>query len=457
MLNSPLTDPRYQRIFCAQVTSLFGTGLTTIALALLAHEIAGGEAGAVLGTALALKMLAYVAIAPVIGAYIQRFPRRKLLVALDIFRAAVVCVLPFIDQVWQIYLLVFLLNVFSAGFTPVFQATIPDIIKDKDRYTKALSYSRLAYDLENLLSPMLAAALISVTSFGVLFQLNALTFMASALLVLSIRLPDQKLQNAVTGFWRRLTYGVAIYLKTPRLRAMFALCMAVAAAGSMQIVNTVVYVRTVLQLDEVWVALAFAAAGAGSMLVALTLPRVLLKVAERNLMVCGGFLMSAGLFLGLLEPSITGLLCLWFLLGVGSSAVLTPVGRLLTASCRETDRPAVFAAQFALSHACWLIAYPLSGWLGGLSGIQSAFFVLGVITLLSTVTAVLIWPRLDESELVHYHAAHAHQHMHFHDEHHQHQHEGWEGPEPHSHPHQHSGVKHRHVFVIDDHHLQWPK
>ena len=51
-------------------------------------------------------------------------------------------------------------------------------------------------------------------------------------------------------------------------------------------------------------------------------------------------------------------------LGAGASLIQTPAGRLLRRSCHEVDRPRVFAAQFALSHACWLIAYPLAGWLG---------------------------------------------------------------------------------------------
>ena len=59
-----------------------------------------------------------------------------------------------------------------------------------------------------------------------------------------------------------------------------------------------------------------------------------------------------------------GLLTLiWAAVGFGYSATLTPSGRLLTRSAHPEDRPAVFAAQFTLSHACWLVFYPLAGWL----------------------------------------------------------------------------------------------
>jgi MFS family permease len=84
---SPLSIYTYKRLFSAQIIALAGTGLTTVALALLAHDLAGGNAGQVLGIALALKMIAYALIAPLFGAVAQKLPRRTLLVTLDILRA----------------------------------------------------------------------------------------------------------------------------------------------------------------------------------------------------------------------------------------------------------------------------------------------------------------------------------------------------------------------------------
>lgn len=60
-----LSNRTYRHLFAAQVIALVGTGLLTVALGLLAFELAGAEAGAVLGTALAIKMIAYVGVAPV--------------------------------------------------------------------------------------------------------------------------------------------------------------------------------------------------------------------------------------------------------------------------------------------------------------------------------------------------------------------------------------------------------
>lgn len=454
---SPLSDPIYRRLFAAQVVALLGTGLATIALALLAYDLAGRDAGAVLGTALALKMVAYVGVAPVVGGFAHRLPRRAVLVALDLTRASFVAALPFVTEVWHIYALIFLLNACSAGFTPTFQATIPDVLPDEARYTRALSLSRLAYDLENLLSPTLAAGALLIVTYDGLFAANAAAFVVSAMLVLSTRLPSPRPSERAGGVLANVTFGTRAFLRTPRLRALLALYAAVAAAGAMVIVNTVVYVRDRLGGGETETAIAFAAAGAGSMLVALSLPRLLDRTPDRPFLLMGGALMAAGLGLGALGPGFAPLLAVWLVLGAGSSLVQTPAGRLVRRSCAESDRPALFSAQFALSHACWLVAYPLAGELGSVVGLNAAFVVLAAIAAGATGLAALLWRGGEARALVHRHEAGEHIHLHVHDEHHRHEHEGWEGPEPHSHPHRHGAFAHAHDFVIDEHHPSWPR
>ena len=453
---SPLHNRIYRRLFMAQLVSLAGTGLSTVALALLVFDLAGGDAGLVLGTALALKMVAYVGIAPVIGGLAHRLPRRQLLIGLDVARAGFVACLPFVTEIWQIYLLIFLLNACSAGFTPTFQATIPDVLPDEAQYTRALSLSRLAYDLENLLSPAIAAALLFFLAFDTLFALNAVAFLASALLVFSIRLPSPQPPEREHDLWHNTSFGVRACLKTPRLRGLLALSLAVAMAGAMVIVNTVVYVRDRLGGRESDPALTLAAAGAGAMVVALMLPRLLDRLPDRPFILGGGVALGVGLLLGLTEPGLLALLPIWFLLGAGGSLILTPAGRLLARSSQEGDRPAFFAAQFALSHACWLIAYPLAGWIGATFGLTVTFAVLATVALASTAAAFVLWPAHDPAELEHHHPAADHEHLHVHDEHHRHEHEGWEGPEPRRHPHRHDPVRHRHPYVIDQHHTAWP-
>jgi MFS family permease len=277
-----LANRTYRHLFLAQVIALVGTGLLTVALGLLAFELAGAKAGAVLGTALAIKMIAYVGVAPIASAFAERLPRRAMLVALDLMRAGVAILLPFVTEIWQVYALIFVLQSASAAFTPTFQATIPDILPEEKEYTRALSLSRLAYDLESVVSPMLAAALLTVISFHGLFVGTA---------------------SMPRGIYDRTTRGVRIYLATPRLRGLLAINLAVASAGALVIVNTVVYVQAGFGLDQQAMAIALAAFGAGSMAAALALPSLLEMLSDRTAMLGGAALLAAGTLAAAALPS----------------------------------------------------------------------------------------------------------------------------------------------------------
>lgn len=438
---SVLANRTYRQLFMAQVIALVGTGLATVALGLLAYEIAGADAGAVLGTALAIKMVAYIFIAPVVGAYADRLPRKGLLVAMDLVRAGVALVLPFVDAVWQVHLLIFLLQSASAAFTPTFQAAIPDILPDEEEYTKALSLSRLAYDLESLLSPMLAAALLTVIGFHWLFAGTAVGFAVSAVLVAITAVPRLKAGvRAVDGVWRKTTRGARIYLNTPRLVGLLAVTLAAAAGSAMVIVNTVVMVREMGRSQQD-VALALAAYGGGSMLIALLLPRILKSWDDRKVMLGGAVLLSLVLFgSGALAPTLSDamawpfLLLAWFVMGAGYSLCVTPGGRLLRRSSNEDDRPALFAAQFALSHVCWLVAYPVAGQAGARLGMPTAFLILATIGLIGLMFGLWKWPKVDPETVGHGHP---------------------ELPADHPHLLEHGSGVHRHAYVIDDLHGKW--
>ncbi|SLN72942.1 enterobactin exporter EntS [Roseovarius gaetbuli] len=435
---SVLADRTYRHLFLAQVVALLGTGLATIALGLLAYDLSGERAGLVLGTIFTIKMVAYVGIAPIVGAFANRWPRRSMLVSLDLVRAAVALCLPFVTEVWQVYVLIFVLQSASAAFTPTFQATIPDILPEEDRYTRALSLSRLAYDLENIISPLLAAVLLVFVSYNALFFGTVVGFVGSAALVVSVILPSPQ-PTAKRGIYDRTTRGTRIYLATPRLRGLLSLNFAAAAAGAMVLVNTVVLVRSDLGLGDSQVAIALGAFGGGSMLAALLLPRLLDNRPDRPVMIGGALVLVAALLaLSLMalvyETQWIPLLAGWFIIGIGYSTVLTPSGRLLKRSAHAEDRPAVYAAQFALSHACWLVTYPLAGWLITVSGPTVAFAVLALLAGIGMVSGIAFWPR-ESSQSV------------------QHSHDDL----PTDHPHVSEGRIHSHRIVIDDYHRHWPR
>ncbi|MBB5747982.1 MFS transporter [Micrococcus sp. TA1] len=404
-----LSHPAYLRLYLAQVASLAGTGLLTVALGLLAYDLAGGSAGRLLGTIFAVKMVAYVLVAPFASALTQGLPRKVVMVTADVVRIAAVMALPLITEVWQIYVLVFVLQSASATFTPTFQSVIPQVLTDRDDYTAGLSLSRLAYDLEAVLSPVLAGVLLLVMPNDALFLWTAVGFAGSALLVLSVAVPKLPGSTGSTGsagsgegeapFLVRVRRGATLFVRIPALRPVLALNLVVASAGAFVLVQTVVIVKANFGLGDDMVALYLAFNGAGSMAAAFLLPWILRRASHRRVMLAGAVLLTvatAFIPLALTSPGLGGLVgvaALWVLIGWGWASVETPVGGIIRDQVAAPDHPAAFAAQFSLSHACWLITYPLAGWLGA-SALPAAAAVLAGIAAAATIGAFLLWPRI---------------------------------------------------------------
>ena len=165
------------------------------------------------------------------------------------------------------------------------------------------------------------------------------------------------------------------------------------------------------------------------------LPKLLERLDDRKAMLAGGAVLVAGLILGTFVSSYPALILLWLVLGAGYSLAQTPSGRILRRSSSAQDRPALFAAQFALSHACWLITYPLAGWLGASVSLTASFIGLSLVAAVAWLVSKRIWRPEYEEDVV----AHNHDDL------------------PEDHPHVANGNAHAHSFVIDDDHRKWPK
>ncbi|MCE6960608.1 MFS transporter [Cereibacter sphaeroides] len=389
---SGVSDKRsYYRLFTGYVVALIATGIATVALALLAFNLAGEESGTVIGTALSLKMLAYVLAAPVVAILTEGIPRRQLLIGLDLLRAACLVLLPFVTQVWQVHAIVFVFALASATFSFVYLAIVPHLLGDEADYYRSLSRARVAAELEGPISPLVAGLLMAVLSVAGIFTLAAAGFVLSALLVRAARMP-RTLASPTGNAWRRLTRGPRLFVAVPAFRAIIAMDVVAALGTAMVMVNTVVIVQGLLDREVGSTASAFAFLGAGSILGALVLPGVLSRVRDRNVMLTGALIVVASLASGALSFGIAGLLLRWVAIGLGVVWTITPAIYLIRRLARPADLQVLMAAQMTLANLCLLIAFPVAGFLGAWASMSATFLILAALSGLATLAMIRLWP-----------------------------------------------------------------
>ncbi|ODN42275.1 MFS transporter [Piscirickettsia litoralis] len=370
LLANVLTNPAFKKLFTAQVLATFGTGLSSIALAQLAYHLSGSHAGRVLGIALTLKMVAYIFGAPLMSYISAKVPNKPFMITMDLIRVLLLSSMFFVQYVWQIYLLIVLINLCSAGFTPTFQALIPKLFNNKDEYTQALSLSRTAYNLESLLSPLLAALLLFIAPFKVLFILNALTFLISSTLVYCTPF-KATVHTKSRGFGCLYDYLTV----KPLLQGLLLVFIA-SLAGALVIINTVVYIQGIYHLNESIMALTLAIFGIAALITTIIIPRLSTYFSSYSIMKAGAGFCIIGFTIGILAPGLASIFIIWFILGMGASLIETLVGLTITENISKEKQSNYFAAYFSLSHTCWLIAYFVTGWIGNQMNMQSLFVLL---------------------------------------------------------------------------------
>lgn len=417
--DSWLRNRRFQLLFTAQLISLTGSGVTTIALALFAHQMVGGaSSAAVIGNALMLRILAFLIFSQLAGVVADRLNRKIILIGSDLIRFALLGTFPFVQEIWQIYLLIFLINAATSFFTPTYHAMIPEIV-GQTQVVKVLSLSRLTIDMESILSPILAALLIGLIGLKWLFWFDAGTYLISALLVSAVWLRhpkhDRESESHFGTWLSEINYGSRLLLKEESLRRSLLLSLIDAIAGASAIVGTVVYVRDDLGLGDDEYTGAMTILGLGSSLMAIfigqatgryessaRLPTELHGRRHRwseKAMIAGGLLLGSILIGTYSQPGYPIFVGLWFLSGVGQASIGLSAATLLAEHTQLRNRGKVYAAHFALTHGFWLITYPIIGHSIQALGTITTFSLSGIFCLL--ISLIALFTKKRENDHVH--------------------------------------------------------
>ena len=345
-----------------------GSGLSSLALGLLAHQLVGASASEVFGVKLAIRIVVIVLCSPWSGQIAARFGARRVMILSDLMRCGVLAGFYFADAVWQIYALAVLLNLGSAIFTPIYRAVIPDVVTP-EQYPKAAAIGSIAYNAANILSPSMAALVIVTFGFRGNFIVDAITFLASAALLIGLprlaaEMPAGEKKTPVS-----VGHGLSAMFRRLPLRQSLLLAMQTSIAGAFVIVATVDLIKVDMRLTDTAYAWVMRAFGIGSVCGALAYSKF--ATAARTFSVNGsGPVMLLALAAVAIAPLYAVVMTAWWFIGAGYSILGVRGSELLAANSSGEERPHIYAAYFALSHAGWGLTYPLAGFSDHVLGIR---------------------------------------------------------------------------------------
>lgn len=170
--------PKFMLLWLGELISAVGSGLTSFGLGVYVFQQTGSAGSMALVTLLAFLPTLLLSVPA--GVLADRYDRRLLMMVGDGCSALGIlyilfCMLGGGAKLWQICLGVFISSTFSALLEPSYRATVTDLLT-KEEYSKASGLVSLAGSARYLISPILAGALLAVSSIKLLLIIDICTF-----------------------------------------------------------------------------------------------------------------------------------------------------------------------------------------------------------------------------------------------------------------------------------------
>ena len=373
-----LKDKIFFRLYLSQTISLLGDAFTWVGIALLAFQFGGDHSAAILSTALTLRVAAFIIFGPYAGVIADRIDRKKIMYITHFVRMAIVGCLPFVTSAWQIYLLIFFLNIFNAFFTPAYQAAIPQSITTKKSYSSGIALSNATNQLLAVLGPGLAGAIAAWLGARQIFFVDAASFIIAAVFILSlppllvIKTGKRKIIQA--KIYTDILKGTRLLFTNNAIRFALLIELVSAIAGAQILVNTVGYIKGQLHLTDKHYGYIMAAFGIGAAIAAFASGNFDKSKNRIASLMIGGGLICVSIAFGNYVDFITFFI-LWLIAGFSQTLAEMPSQILIAEKIPKEEHGKVYGAHFAWSHLWWAFAYPIAGFTG--THFRSKEFLIG--------------------------------------------------------------------------------
>jgi MFS family permease len=215
--------PDFIKLWTGQTISFFGSALSRLALPLIAALTLNASA-AEMGFLAAVETMPSLLVGLFVGVWVDRYPRRKLMIITDVGRAMLLGTIPVaaylnILSMWQLYIIGFLVGVASIFFNVASKSYLPSVI-NRNQLVDGNSMLELSGSITSIAGPSLAGIIIQAVTAPIAIALDGVSYLASSLCVLFIRQPEVPTDVSQAPILSQVREGLGTVLHNPILRPL---------------------------------------------------------------------------------------------------------------------------------------------------------------------------------------------------------------------------------------------
>jgi len=379
------TAPSFRLLFLATLSSSLGTLLATVALVIDVKDRT--DSGPWVAALMFVEFLPAVAVGLFFGPFLDRLPRRGVMIVSDLVRCAVFCTLPFAGSAGQIVVLAAVAGFTTGFFRPAVYAGLPNLVAE-DELARANSLIQTGENVSWTIAPVLGGALVAATSPDVAYWVNAVSFLLSALLVFGI--PAEKLQGALAvsrGFLRDLAEGFGRVLRTRTLRTVLIVWTIALAGIAASNTAQIFLAKDTFSAGDFGYGLIFGCIGVGLAIGSFAAGTWVERRSVGSVYAVSILMQAIGIGAAGAMPNVWAALPCFILSGIGNGVAVVCNSLLVQRGASDEVRGRVFTVIMSINYAAYGIAVLAAGPLTDAYGARWVYGVVALVLLAASAIA----------------------------------------------------------------------
>ena len=386
----------YRIFFSAQIISLVGTWMQTVAQGYLAYQLT--DSAFWVGIVTAMNHLPATGLSLIGGTLLDRFHKKDVLQitqSLQFIIATILGIVVITDHINLISLMAFsfLLGIVKAIDQPARISIIKDLVSD-DNLHSATAMNMSMMNSARIIGPAIAGILIATLGVGWAFLLNGLSFLPPFLAYNFIKFKPF-VKKPHFGTIHAIKEGLKYATTHPTIKFLLTYLISISIFGWAYTTILPVTSVEVFKLDASGLGTLYAAAGAGSVFGALVISAWARKFNKSKLILAGGLIFSLSLLLFSLTNNLYLAIPLLFLSGLGLTTQNSTIQAIIQGRVDDHYRGRVASIQTLILAGLHPIGSIQIGFMAEHFGSQIAIGLGAAIILICSITLFLKGPKID--------------------------------------------------------------